>query len=177
MADGIGRRILGLLGALGLAGCDGPVVQTLFMRSVGNWSELVYASTDGPLFVEILGEPFQGGREELAQAVTRAMANALAERKTDFTTDAKAAPHPNYRVRMAFQPPKTLSGRDLCSGEPFRPAPPEADKLTVTMVFCAREQMLSEVRGWARKIDSPQNPRLAELIGHATRALFSRDGR
>ncbi len=177
MADGIGKRILGLLGALGLAGCDGPVVQTLFMRSVGNWSELIYATTDGPLYVEILGEPFQGGRDELAEAVTRAMSQAIAERKTAFTADLKAAPHPNYRVVVAFQPPKTLSGHELCTGEPYRPAPPEADKLALAMVFCAREQMLSEVRGWTRKVDGPQNPRLAESIGQVTRALFSRDGR
>ncbi len=108
------RWILGLfslLSALGLSSCsDGPVTQQSYIRPSGTWSEFVYASGNGPILLEIRGEPFSGQQSDLERLVLSALDGAFPERPARFTLDPAEAPHANYRVSLMFDPPKMARG-------------------------------------------------------------------
>jgi hypothetical protein len=179
MARNFGRTVLGLLGALGLGSCgDGPVSQTTYVRSVGSWNEFVYASSDGPVLVEIRNNPWGIGRETLEGRVLSAMEGAIAERLARYTTDPAQAPHANYRVILMFQPPKMLGANELCAGEAVTARPPEEPgRIDLLAAFCHKGEKVAEVVSWARKITGPEDNRFSQLIAQTTRHLFLREGR
>jgi hypothetical protein len=165
--------LLSLLSALGLSSCgDGPVTQQSYIRPSGTWSDFQYAGAEGPILVEIRGEPFKGGQGLLEQQVLAALEGAHPERPTRYTQDAALAAHPNYRVTMMFDPPKTLMGRQLCAGETVASVPNEQGKVNVLMAFCQKDVMLAESWGWVKKVEGPNDPRLGRLIHFAVRHLF-----
>lgn len=165
--------LLSLLSALGLSACsDGPTTQQSYIRPSGTWSEFVYAGAEGPILVDIQGEPFNGGQAELERLVLTALEGAFPERPTRFTLDPALAPHANFRVSLMFDPPKMARGAHLCAGEALAPVANEAGKVNVLMSFCAKGEMLSESWGWVRKVGGPSDPRLSKLIYFAVRHLF-----
>jgi hypothetical protein len=179
MAKTLGRTILGLLGALGLGSCgDGPVSQTTYVRTAGSWNEFVYASSDGPVLVEIRNNPWGIGREMLEGSILSAMEGAIGERIARYTTDPAQAPHANYRVILLFQPPKMAGARELCANEPIAVQPAsEPGRLDLLAAFCHKGEKVAEVVSWARKITGPEDRRFELLIGQTTRHLFLREGR
>ncbi len=170
------RAVLGLLSflsALGLSVCgDGPVTQQSYLRPSGTWSEFVYAGSDGPILLEIRGEPFKGGQAQLDRLVLATLAEAFPERPTTFTLDPTQALHPNFRLTLMFDPPKMARAANLCAGEALVQAPNEAGKVNVLMGFCSKGEMLSESWGWVKKVEGPTDPRLGKLIHFAVRHLF-----
>lgn len=169
------RSILGLLSllsALGLSSCgDGPVTQQSYIRQSGTYSDFVYASADGPILVEIRGEPFQGAQAALEGTVLAALDGAFPERPARFTLDPSQAAHANYRIAMMFDPPKTASGLQLCAGEGLVQQPNEPGKVNILMSFCHKGERLAESWGWVRKVTGPEDARLAKLVHFAARHL------
>lgn len=165
--------LLSILSALGLSACgDGPVTQQSYIRQSGTLSDFVYAGGDGPVLVEIRGEPFKGSQAELEAMVLDALEGAFPERPTRFTLNPAEAPHPNYRLAMMFDPPKTARGTHLCAGEALTQQANEPGKVNVLMSFCHKGEMLAESWGWVKRLVGPNDPKLAKLIHFAVRHLI-----
>lgn len=62
-----------------------------------------------------------------------------------ITTDPAAAGHPDYAVRVAFNPPRSFPGRRLCEGE--QPVAQPGERLYALVVFCQRGRVKAEVHG------------------------------
>lgn len=170
------RCILGLfslLSAVGLSACsDGPVTQQSYIRPSGTWNEFVYAGGDGPILLEIQGEPFKGRQSDLERLVLSALDGAFPERPARFTLDPAQAPHAHYRVAIMFDPPKMARGTHLCAGEALVSPGNEPAKVNVLMSFCAKGEMLAESWGWVKKVTGPEDARLGKLVYFAVRHLF-----
>jgi hypothetical protein len=170
------RCLLGLssiLSVLGLSACsDGPTTQQSYIRQSGTWSEFIYAGAQGPILLEIRGEPFKGQQSQLEGLILAALEGAHPERPTRYTQDPAQAPHANFRVTLMFDPPKTARGSHLCAGEALASEPNEPGKVNVLMSFCSKDEMLAESWGWVKKVTGPDDKRLGKLIHFATRHLF-----
>lgn len=169
------KRLLSLgAGALAAltAGCgDGPATVSGTWRSPATWSSLVYATSKGPLLVEVHGSPFGDAAPEFRAALAAAMTDKVFGRPTAFTADPQAAPQPRYRVVLAFNPPADTDAHALCRGEVATAAAP-AERITVQGAFCDGTTLLASVQGWVAKVQGRDDRRFLQLIAQLTRELF-----
>jgi hypothetical protein len=150
---------------------DGPATVAGTWRSPATWSTMVYASSAGPLLVEIHGDPFRLPPAEFRAQVAAAMTNQVMGRPMALTADAQAAPHPQFRVVLAFNPPDNADASQLCEGR-VATATEGREKITVLAAFCDRDRPLASVRGWVAKVDGPTDKRFRRLLGQLMRELF-----
>lgn len=169
------KRLLSV-GAAALAalvsGCgDGPATVAGGWRSPATWSSMVYATKDGPLLVEVHGDPFGLPPGRFRTAVAEAMTDAIFGRPSTFTTDRALAPQPRYRVVLAFNAPDTTDPRDLCRGQIATLAQP-GERITVHGAFCEDATLLASIRGWVAKVQGTDDERFRRLVNQLTRELF-----
>lgn len=154
-----------------VSGCgDGPATVAGW-RSPAAWSSLVYATSQGPLLVEVHGQPFGGAAPPFRDAVLEAMAGGVFGRPTVFTSEPASAPQPRYRAVMAFNPPDSADPRDLCRGQ-VATALQGSGRVTVLAAFCDGDTLLASIRGWVAKVDGADDRRFRKLINQLTRELF-----
>ncbi|CAA7623367.1 hypothetical protein [Magnetospirillum sp. UT-4] len=169
------KRLLSLgaaaIAAVASACEEGPASVAGGWRSPATWSTMVHASASGPMLVEVRGDPFGLGREDLAAAAAQAMTNQIIGRALAFTADRDAAPKPQYRVVLAFGPAPDASPDQLCDGS-VATARESGEKITVLAVFCDRGQRLASVTGWVARVEGVADKRFRQLLGQMVRELF-----
>jgi hypothetical protein len=169
------KRLLSLgaaaLAALATACEDGPATVAGTWRSPAAWSSLVYATTQGPLLLEVLGDPFRLPAAEFRRTVADAMSRQTPGRPFAFTTRAEDAPHATFRVVVAFNPAPDLDPRKLCGG-PVAIMSGGGDRVTLLAAFCEGETMLASVSGWVAKAADAEDRRFRQLLGQTVRDLF-----
>lgn len=169
------KRLLSL-GAAALAGLaaaceDGPATVAGTWRSPAAWSAMVYATSDGPMLVEVHGSPFAVRPADFDDQVAEALSRQVIGRVTLFTARRDQAPRPQYRVVMAFNAPGDLDTARLCAGDPPVAVEPR-ETITVHAAFCDGVAVLASVRGWVAKVDGPGDLRFRRLMGQVARELF-----
>lgn len=169
------KRLLSLgaaaLAALG-SGCgDGPATLAGTWRSAATWSSMIYATSTGPLLVEVHGAPFALPAAEFRTQIAAAMTNHVFGRPTAFTADPQQAPHPRYRVVLAFNPAMDTDPRALCDGRVATAATPQ-ERITVQGAFCDGATLLASISGWVAKVSGPDDRRFSQLMAQLTRELF-----
>lgn len=169
------KKILSL-GAAALAaftaGCgDGPATVAGTWRSAATWSSMVYATSTGPMLIEVFGAPFDTPAAEFRAALAAAMTNKVFGRRFAFTTDREQAPLPRYRVVLAFNPPPDTDARALCEGR-VAVAADRREKITVQGAFCDGTTLLASIQGWVAKVEGQNDPRFLLLMEQLTRELF-----
>lgn len=171
------RRLLRGGAALlaGIAGaCDqGPATQPLGPRSAATWSSMIYAGADGPVWVDVYGDPFGLDKARLGETVAAALEGAVVvDRPFAFTGRREAAPRPEFRTVLVFAPARITDANGACAGtlQPHFPAPPEVVHLLA--VFCREATPLAAVTGWAKGVSAPQDRRFDDLVRQAARELF-----
>lgn len=169
------KRLMSLgaaaLAALG-SGCgDGPATLAGTWRSPAAWSSMIYATSTGPMLIEVHGAPFSLPPAQFRAALAEAMTGKVFGRPTAFTADAQQAPQPRYRVVLAFNAPADSDSHALCEGR-VATATTSADRLTVHGVFCDGTTLLASVRGWVARINGSDDRRFLQLISQLTRELF-----
>src|SRR3954470_10110694 len=90
----VGRLLtVGLTGFLAACG-DGPASNVSYKAGPQVWDFFLFAAKDGPVLVEVDGNPF--GRDEalLADTIAEAMGSAFTEPFIKFTKDKTVAPRP-----------------------------------------------------------------------------------
>lgn len=155
-----------------VAACEeGPATVSGTWRSPATWSTMVYASSTGPMLVEVLGQPFANlSTESLSSQIADAMTGQLIGRPITFTAIRDQAPRPQYRVVLAFNAADATDPRSVCAGKVT--VGPAAEKITIIASFCDDGQMLASVKGWIARVDGPADARFRRLMGQITRELF-----
>lgn len=173
------KRLVSLgaaLAALVSCGGDGPSTVPGF-RSPATWSSFVYATNEGPLLLEVQGDPFGGGKAEMDETIARALGAGIPARPFSLTRDAATAPRPNFRLVIVLGGAKSLDEHAICAGKIKAPAGKiEGGRLDVIATFCDGESLLSSARGWVAKLDGAQDRRLALLFNQLARDLMGEAG-
>lgn len=155
-----------------VSGCgDGPATVAGTWRSAAAWSSMIYATSSGPMLVQVHGVPFNQDSAEFRHQLAQAMTNQIMGRPTAFTVDPMAAPQPRYRVVLAFNAPDNTDAKQLCDGAVATAAAP-SERLTVLGAFCDGGTLLASVKGWVAKVDNADDKRFRQLMGQVVRDLF-----
>ncbi|OAN48166.1 hypothetical protein A6A04_05290 [Paramagnetospirillum marisnigri] len=171
------KRFLSL-GAAALAtlvsGCgDGPSTVPGTYRSPATWSSFIYATSSGPLLLDLRGDPFGGGAATLARAVSTAVAGAVPGRPFQVTLDPASAAQAKYRIVMILGAAAGADERAACAGgAKGGSAPVGQGRLEVVASFCEGDAPLSSSRGWVARLDGPDDRRFGLLIGQLARDLI-----
>lgn len=172
------KRLLGLGGALAtglLAACDDvPQSRQLYLEGAGTWTYLVDAVKDGPLWVDVAGNPFSVADADAARAMAEAVARGMTALEITTTSERDAAARPMYRLRVVLNPGKSANYRKLCGDSPAPAGPPPRDKLDVLMGFCVEDKVRAAARGTVPATDNPRAEPVARLIGQMTRQVLTR---
>jgi hypothetical protein len=165
-------RLLKLGTAALVAGCgDGPATQAGGYRSPAAWSSFIHATAEGPLLLEVHGDPFHLPPDEFRRAVAAAMTGAIPARPFQFTLSPEQAAHPRFRVVVAFDPPPGLDAAALCAGQAATAAK-ASDRVSLLAAFCQGDAVLASVAGWVAKVAGPEDARFRRLMGQAVRDLM-----
>lgn len=171
------KRWLGLgVGALTAltAACDGaPMTQQVYYKGTGVTAYLQYAVTDGPLLVQVHGNPFVTSKPFLDDIVAKELESTITYiRGVRFTTDAEKAFRPEYRIIVVLGAHKALNAQSLCDGQAPR-MDIEANPMRMVAVFCRKDELLSEVNGSIRTGASPEDQRFRNWLGQIGRDLIN----
>ncbi len=173
------KRLLSL-GAAALAtlvgGCgDGPSTVPGGTRSPAAWSSFIYATSPGPLLLEVRGASLDtASPARLARAIAEALAAGIPARPFTLTTNAAAAAKPNFRIVVVVGAAPNLDERAICAGRATMETAriEAAGRIDLIATFCDGESLLSSVRGWVAKIDGVDDRRFRLLINQIARELM-----
>ena len=156
--------------ATALGACANAVVVTRnYIPQRGVPGHADYAAALGPVPVVTVNSPFP------APAVLNALLTND-PRRHQFTAEPPATLQGGYRVLLAFDRP--VGGglhvcRDPFTGSAPAPAPAAAPtRISVYGAFCLGPALLSEAVATAPRITTPDDPRLARLMGDLLIALM-----
>jgi len=166
------RLAAAVLAAALLAGCGGAATTYGFYAEPRYSSgELGFVSRQGPVPVEVRGNPFSVPDARLAAAVADAMQGRNFGPPLAFTDRPPGERPYDYRVVMAFDQPPQASF-DLCAAA----APPEpatqGGPLHAKAAFCLGRYRYTEIQGSIPAASGPDDPRFRTLIAQLTIELL-----
>jgi len=155
------------------AGCgEAPtVIQNYTKGEDIVWSMVQTASRKGPMLVEVAGNPFGGGDEQLNKIILGTMKGAIQKRVITYTLDKTKASEPSFKITLLFGAPTTLNGNRICEGEWPEPQY-NMEKITLRAVFCSRDELLSDVEGFVQNVTSAEDAKFKLLIENVLRELI-----
>ena len=174
-----GRRCIGiaLLGA-GVSSCtNGVLIHSEVAHASGVRSHLVTAVTTSAIQTRIQNNPFPSSKDVLNLTVTRAMGGRHQDVVTTFAYEPASDERGLYTLIIRFEPPRSLSGAELCQGDEGPGADSVAGKVRLLAAFCLGDDVLSEVKGEVGGVESVDNPAFKLLIQQTLLALFPPDER
>ncbi|TVS00187.1 MAG: hypothetical protein EA406_01370 [Rhodospirillales bacterium] len=165
-------RCLALVLASAVVACDeGP--RTVTDRLVEDpWAFAQSTMAEGPLLVQVEGDPFDAGTAALEAAVIDAMTTAVTWTGTArFAADPDAVPNPDLRVVFTFNGTAGLSGRQQCLGHSSGGGPSPDGRIDASASFCDGPTQLATVRG--EVTDRSDGRAFAALIRQITIDMLS----
>ncbi len=166
---------LGLAGLLASCG-DGPASNVSYKAGPQVWDFFLFAAKDGPVLIEVDGNPFGKDEALLADTIAEAMGSAFTEPFIKFTRDKFAAARPDNRMIWTLGPAAGYDMNAVCtSRQAIDPVP--GRRLEMRVAFCQGGRLLAAVHGWMRTSESgPDNPRWRSLVAQMARQLVSTEG-
>ena len=163
--------------AFGLAACTNAV---LVLDSAGPRhsyydGDFEYATRNGAIVTEVVGNPFAMPKDRFDTEVRRLMYGqneglpvSFVERPASGKTD------PAYKVVVAFNALPRVSGFELCEKGHLTPIRTGAGELEMTIAFCIGDSLKSDAMGYTSTVASPESPRFVELVHEVTLSLIPR---
>ena len=165
------------LAALGLlTACAGTPTVLPSSISAGYSPDILnYSAGKGGMLTEVIGNPFDASKAELEAAVVETAEGSHFGQDVPFFTRPPEGYNSPYRVVFAMNPAPGTSAYTLCRGEAQTRLrqPSESDK--VSAALCAREVVITSVRGSVAGPQGPRDPAFLHLISQLTLALFPPD--
>ena len=169
-------------GVAGLAGLFAiargrPASNVTYKHGPQVWEFFWFAVKDGPMLVEVDGNPFPIEAPDLAGQVALAMKSAFSEPFVAFTSSARHAAHPDYRVIWTINPAPGYDAAAVCGERRPPAASPLGDRLEMRAAFCQAGRLLAAVHGWMPAAKArPDSPAWRRLIAQMARQLVSPEG-
>ncbi len=162
---------LGLALAGGLSACAAGAVDPAY---ISTWDPRTvnYLAAKGPVYTQVVGNPFKAPQVTLERSVTSAMSGANAGQPLSFSTRKDPNNTSPYRVVVIFNAAAGLGPQKLC-GATAGPGKQTDGPVRVVAVLCAGD--LRETSVTARLAPAPAGPdapALAGVLRQMTRALF-----
>ncbi|MEQ8334618.1 hypothetical protein [Nisaea sp.] len=161
-----------------LVGCGTSVVQAPTGVS-GNAKKtvLAFAGKQGPVLLQVSGEPFREGKGETAAASARILSGVYSEVPRGFTLNPSAAGAPQFRFRLAFDPPAATSAEQICTAGARKPLTYDrrGERQSLFMVFCRQDVAIAAVVARSDRMVSVNDPNYRNLLLQAAQEMFQGD--
>ena len=132
---------------------------------------LSYIAGKGPLYTEIVGNPFPASNEEVGRVITSTMVGAHFGPKIEFTTERDPINPSPYRVVIVFNPSQGVDPRALCRNSQ-QPTDSAAGALRVMASLCANKYRETSLSGSIAAVNSPDTAAFRALIRQITAELL-----
>ena len=161
-----------------LVGCGTSVVQA--PTGVGGNAKktvLAFAGKQGPVLLQVSGEPFREGKGETAAASARILSGVYPEVPRGFTLNPSAAGSAQFAFRLAFDPPAATSAEQICTAGAQKPLTYDrrGDRQSLFMVFCRQDVAIAAVIARSDRMVSVNDPNYRSLLLQAAREMFQGD--
>jgi len=164
------RLSLAMLAAGALGACAAAVTDTPYLGTY-NPTTLNYIADKGPLYTEIVGNPFAVSDAEVGRAVTEAMYGAHFGQPVRFTTERDPNNPSPYRVVVLFNPGRGVTAAKLCQNSQ-QTSEPATGNLRVMAALCAAGYRETSLTGTIAAATSPDDAAFRGLIRQMTAQLF-----
>ncbi len=168
---GFARLTSSLVLAGGLSACAASALDPTY---VSTWDPKTvnYIAAKGPVYTQVVGNPFQASQAEFERTVTGAMAGANFGQPLRFSTQKEPNNGSPYRVVMVFNAKPGSSPQNLC--EETAPSSRQADgPIQVMAALCAGSSRETSVSARLAQTAAGHNdPALKGLLRQITRELF-----
>lgn len=156
-----------------LLGCDGGPSSVLIDVRVENpYQFLRWAQLQGPMLVEIHGQPFAGTARFQPAEFVAAVKDTFAEQPGfRFTLDKAEAGDSGYRFVWLFDPGPGFSIDATCAGQLPAAAPKLADRAELRAVFCGPNKTYTAVQGSTKRPTETGDRNWRRLIRQMSRQL------
>jgi hypothetical protein len=173
------RKCLASMAVLLLvAGCGTSVVQSQTGVSGGAKKRvLAFAGKQGPMLLQVSGEPFREGKGETAAVSAKILSGVYPEVPDGFTLNPAVAGAPQYRFRIAFDPPVSTSAEGVCSANAQKPLGYDrrGDRQSLYMVFCRQDVAIAGVVARSDRMTTLADPNYRNLLLQAAHEMFQAD--
>lgn len=157
----------------GVAACDtAPQTVVTFMRPGGTWAFFDYATSRGPVLVQVLTAPAGHSPAALSERAGAAVAQAIQRKRITTTADPALATAPDYRLVFAFDLPASTAPDRLCDGSALTPHE-DPGVIRVLGAFCHRADVQAAATGTLPRRQDGEA--LAAIIAQMTRGLIVED--
>ena len=129
------------------------------------------------MLLQVSGEPFGEGKSETAAASARILSSVYPEAPHGFTPRSEAAGIPQYRFRLAFDPPASTTSDQVCAESSSNPLSYDRREArqTLFMVFCRQEVPIAAVKAKSARMTSLVDPDYRNLLLQAALEMFQAD--
>jgi hypothetical protein len=169
------RLVVAPLLALALAACatEGwTVVQPTDTVGTYNLGILNYTASRGGMLTRVVGNPFDGPKDEFDRAVVGIAANSHFGQHQPFFTEPPEGYSSPYKVVFLFNPARNASTLALCR-DPNQPrGEQKPGQLRLTAVFCLGEKRLTSTTGYVSGAKNPKDRAFRDLVSQVSLALF-----
>ena len=163
-------------GAFAVAACGDAGPQTVKEFAFKDpWSQVIHASSKGPIFVDVMNNPFRISDSDLKNKITAKFGAGIKSRVMTYTVDANAAPASKvFKVVIAFNAASDALGDGLCRGEVTSSRPSGTGGLDVLGIVCVDGANWVQVRGLAKDVTEPTGQFWDILMGKMIREMFGK---
>ncbi len=171
------RLSLAGLALAALSACAANSVTQPAYLGTFNPQTLSYIAGKGPLYTQIVGNPFPASDEEVGRIITRTMVGAHFGPEIEFTTVRDPANPSPYRVVMVLNSGAGVSPTAMCREVPQptgASAGPIAGPLHITAALCAGQDRETSLSGSIVAVSNPDDPAFRALIRQLTAELLPR---
>jgi hypothetical protein len=163
---------LALAAALAVGGCSNSgFTYGSYYDSRYDYTHVNLAASDGPVPVQIKGNPLPVPPAQFADGLLAAMQEKNFPPRLRFTTAAPEKRSYDYRVVMAFGDPP-VGYNDLCKTPDVPIAPAAQGRVDAKAFFCYGDLILTYASGSLSGVTSPQDPRFERFITQVVLELF-----
>lgn len=159
----------------GVAACDDlPQTVVTFMRPGGTWAFFDYASSRGPVLVQVLTAPSGFTPATVSAQAGAAVSRAIQRKVITTTADPVQAAAPEYRLVFAFDLPTSTAPERLCDGTRLEP---QGDPATIRLIgaFCHKAEVHASATGTLPRRGGDDGAALGEILAQMTRGLIVED--
>lgn len=166
------RKTMRSLGALAtallaLAACGGPVTSPAYVDGAYQPNILNYVASRGGMPVTLVGAPFAGDPERVAEVVTATMETSHFGQRFPFFVEKPENFSSPYHMVVIFDAALGVGPASIC-GNPDQPHAVDEGRLKVMMALCNGDRRLTSTYGSIAQPDGPESAGFRRLIAQAT---------
>ncbi len=165
------RLAFGAALAMFAAGCANAVMVQPTTIGAYRPSMLNYAAGQGAMKTEIIGNPFDGPKEDLERVVTGGLTRSHFGPSLAFATSVSPDNRSPYRTVLVFNPTLDHTSANIC-GAPGRATQARGDRVRVLAAFCSADRAVTCTRGSVAGATGPTDAPFRALIRQLGLELF-----